>query len=175
MQVRRVVTGHDESGRSVFLSDGPAPRHRDFQDLPGHGMAQLWCSGEGRGEGDDPTLVQASLIPGPGENSLLMVSFPPDAVMAAPIDPERALDEMIDALPGLFQCFEPDQPGMHRTPTIDYGILLEGELWLELDDGQEKVLRAGDVIIQNATRHAWRNRSQQIAKAAFFMVGRPAD
>ena len=104
-----------------------------------------------------------------------MVSFPPDAVMAAPLNPERALGELIDALPGLFQCFEPDQPGMHRTPTVDYGILLEGELWLELDDGQEKLLRSGDVVIQNATRHAWRNRSQQVAKVVFFMVGQPAD
>ncbi|MCY1340677.1 hypothetical protein D9M68_343270 [compost metagenome] len=171
MQVRRVVTGHDESGRSVFLSDGPAPRHKDFQDLPGHGVAQIWCSGAGSEENGDPTLLYGSLIPGPGTTSLLMVNFPPDTVMAAPIDPDRALGELFDALPGLFECFEPDQPGMHRTPTIDYGILLEGELWLELDDGQEKLLRAGDVIIQNATRHAWRNRSQAVAKAAFFMVG----
>lgn len=171
MQVRRVVTGHDESGRSVFLSDGLAPRHTDFQDIPGHGVAQVWCSGTET----DPTLVRRPLIPEPGENSLLVVSFPPDAVMAAPLNPERALGELIDALPGLFQCFEPDQPGMHRTPTVDYGILLEGELWLELDDGQEKLLRSGDVIIQNATRHAWRNRSQQVAKVVFFMVGRPAD
>lgn len=167
------MTGHDESGRSIFVSDGTAPRHKDFQDLPGHGVAQVWCTDARQRGNDDPTLLQGSLIPGPGATSLLVVSFPPDAVMAAPTDPERALGELVDALPGLFECFEPDQPGMHRTPTIDYGILLEGELWLELDDGQGKLLRAGDVIIQNATRHAWRNRSQSVAKAAFFMVGRP--
>ncbi|WP_423360403.1 cupin domain-containing protein [Pseudomonas citronellolis] len=167
MQVRRVVTGHDAHGRAVFVADGPAPRHKDFQDLPGHGMAQVWCSGAG----EDPTLLQASLVPGPGGNSLLLVSFPPDAVIAAPQDPQRAIGEMAEALPGLFECFEVDNPGMHRTPTIDYGILLEGELWLELDDGQEKLLRAGDVIIQNATRHAWRNRSEGVAKVAFFMQG----
>ncbi|HBO3146291.1 TPA: cupin domain-containing protein [Pseudomonas aeruginosa] len=167
MQVRRVVTGHDASGRSVVVADGIAPRHKDFQDFPGHGMAQVWCSGAG----EDPTLPQGSLVPGAGGVSLLMVSFPPDAVMAAPLDPQRAVGEMAEALPGLFECFEPDNPGMHRTPTIDYGILLEGELWLEMDDGQQTLVRAGDVIIQNATRHAWRNRSQQVAKAAFFMHG----
>ncbi|MFZ5957798.1 cupin domain-containing protein [Pseudomonas knackmussii] len=161
------MTGHDESGRSVFLADGPAPRQKDFQDLPGHGVAQVWCSGAG----DDPTLLKGSLVPGPGSTSLLLVSFPPDAVMAAPKDPQRAHSEMAEALPGLFECFEVENPGMHRTPTIDYGVLLEGELWLELDDGQEKLVRAGDVIIQNATRHAWRNRSQQVAKAVFFMQG----
>lgn len=172
MEVRRVVTGHDEQGRSIFVTDGPAPRHKDFQDLPGHGVAHVWCTSVDQTGEHDSTQLMGSLIPGPGETSLLMVSFPPDAVMASPINPERALGEMAAALPGLFECFEPDQPGMHRTPTIDYGILIEGELWLELDEGHEKLLRAGDVIIQNTTRHAWRNRSQTVAKAAFFMLGR---
>jgi len=171
MKVRRVVTGHDESGRSIFVSDGPAPRHHDFQDMPGHGVSQVWCTDENAGSTGDPTLLKKSLIPGPGSTSLLIVNFPPDGVMMSPIEPERAFSEMSNVLPGLFECFEPDQPGMHRTPTVDYGILLEGELVLELDDGEQKLLRAGDVIIQNATRHAWRNLTQKVAKAAFFMIG----
>lgn len=67
MKVRRVVTGHDESGRSVFLSDGPAPRHKDFQDLPGHGMAQVWCSGEGRGRVMTRPRSKAHLFRGQGK------------------------------------------------------------------------------------------------------------
>lgn len=58
-----------------------------------------------------------------------MVSLPPDAVMAAPINPERALAEMRESMPGLIDVFESDDPAMHRSPTLDYGILLEGELW----------------------------------------------
>ncbi|MNE76542.1 hypothetical protein D3C80_1727840 [compost metagenome] len=60
---------------------------------------------------------------------------------------------------------------MHKTPTIDYGVLLEGELWLELDNGEQRLIRPGDVVIQNGTRHAWRNKSPHLAKAIFFMVG----
>ncbi|MCY1374040.1 hypothetical protein D9M69_613520 [compost metagenome] len=91
--------------------------------------------------------------------------------MASPLDPQRAFAQMASALPGLFECFEAECSGMHRTPTIDYGVLLEGELWLELDNGEQKLVRPGDVVIQHGTRHAWRNKSQHPAKAVFFMTG----
>lgn len=174
MQIRRIVTGHDASGRAVFVADGAAPRASDFLDIPGHGIAQLWATSappQVSATPQDLTQLHGSLIPGVGGTSLLAVSFPPDSVMAAPLDPQRAFEQMAAALPGLFECFEADQPGMHRTPTIDYGVLLEGELWLELDDGEQRLVRAGDVVIQNGTRHAWRNKSAQPAKAIFFMLG----
>lgn len=171
MQVRRIVTGHDEHGHSVFLSDGDAPRAKNFQDMPGYGIAHLWATPVGDGDDSDPTVSNGSLIPGPGGTSLLMVSLPPDAIMASPAEPERALAEMLEFLPGLIDVFEKDDPAMHRSPTLDYGVLLEGELWLELDNGEQRLLRAGDVIIQQGTRHAWRNRSSRLAKALFFMVG----
>jgi hypothetical protein len=175
MQIRRVVTGHDALGNAVFVSDGMAPRAKDFTDIPGHGIAQVWCT-----EGSpmlpvsavkDLTLLQGSLIPSAGNTSLLAVSFPPDSVMASPLDPKRAFEEMTAALPGLIERFEVEHPGMHRTPTVDYAVLLEGELYLELDNGEQRLLRAGDVVIQNGTRHAWRNKSQRLAKAIFFMLG----
>ncbi|NER60725.1 cupin domain-containing protein [Pseudomonas sp. MAFF212428] len=173
MHVRRVVTGHDAQGRSVFVSDAPAPRATHFIDMPGYGIAQLWCNHTpaGLGAANDRTLDNGSLIPLPGGASLLMISLAPDAVMAAPLDPARALREMSAAMPGLMACFEAQDPAMHRTPTVDYVVILEGELWLELDDGQQRLLRAGDVVIQNATRHAWRNTSGSVAKAAVFMQG----
>lgn len=174
MQIRRIVTGHDTSGRAVFVADGAAPRASDFVDLPGHGVAQLWATSappQVLATPQDLTQLHGSLIPGVGGTSLLAVSFPPDSVMAAPLDPQHAFEQMAAALPGLFECFEADHPGMHRTPTIDYGVLLEGELWLELDDGEQRLVRAGDVVIQNGTRHAWRNKSAQPAKALFFMLG----
>ena len=174
MQVRRILTGHDANGRSVFVADGAAPRASDFVDIPGHGVAQLWAT-PGQPQlsevPEDPTQLHGSLIPGVGGTSLLAVRFPPDSVMAAPLDPQRAFEQMAAALPGLFECFEAEHPGMHKTPTIDYGVLLEGELWLELDNGEQRLVRAGDVVIQNGTRHAWRNKSEQLAKALFFMIG----
>ncbi|MNM66532.1 hypothetical protein D3C81_780230 [compost metagenome] len=174
MKIRRVVTGQDSTGKAVFISDGLAPRATDFVDIPGHGIAQLWvtpCSPQIFDVPEDLTQLQGSLIPGVGETSLLAVSFPPDSVMASPLDPQRAFNEMAVALPGLIDCFEAEHPGMHKTPTIDYGVLLEGELWLELDNGEQRLIHPGDVVIQNGTRHAWRNKSPHLAKAIFFMVG----
>lgn len=73
-------------------------------------------------------------------------------------------------MPGLGELFEADAPGFHRSDTIDYGVLLEGELTLELDDG-ERVLRQGDVVVQMGTRHAWRNTGNSPARMLFVMVG----
>lgn len=171
MEVRRVVTGHSEEGRSVFISDEIAPRAKSFQDIPGYGMAQIWATDPESEGGADLSSMSGSLIPGPGGTSLLMISLPPDSIMAAPTNPQRALAEMMESLPGLIDHFEPENPGMHCTPTLDYGVVLEGEVWLELDDGEQRLLRAGDVVIQQATRHAWRNRSPKPVKALFFMIG----
>lgn len=173
MQVRRVVTGHDAEGKPVFLSDDNTPRAADFPDIPGYGFAQLWSTEYPNNPAatDDPTLARGTLIPGGGGSSLLMVSFPPDSVMAAPKNPERAFAQMAEELPGLLECFDPEQPGMHKTPTVDYGVLLDGELWLELEGGESRQILPGDVVIQNGTSHAWRNRSDRVAKAAFFMIG----
>lgn len=171
MHVRRIVTGHDEQGNAVFVADAPAPRSKSFEDLPGYGISQVWATQPGLPTTEDLTQASGSLIPGPGGTSLLMVSLPPDTVMAAPLDPQRLVAQMIEAMPGLLETFEAADPAMHRSPTLDYGVLLEGELWLELDNGEQRLLRAGDVVIQQGTRHAWRNRSTQVAKAVFFMVG----
>lgn len=102
----------------------------------------------------------------------MFVSFPPDAVMMAPeFNGAAAAAENLAAAPGLAESFEPEHPGMHTTDTIDYGIVLDGEIWLELDDGQVQHLRKHDVIIQNGTRHAWRNRGERPALLAFVLIG----
>lgn len=74
-------------------------------------------------------------------------------------------------LPGLLETMEPDNPRMHRSDTIDYVLILEGEIVLELDNGQTTTLRTGDVAIQNGTRHAWRNRSGQPVRMLVCMAG----
>lgn len=174
MKIRRIVTGHDASGRSVFVSDDHAPRAQSFAMLPGHAMAQLWTTAAlpvAREQPTDPTLERLSLIPPQGGTSIAVFDFPPDSVMQNPLDGAKAVEELSAALPGLFNTFEADNPGMHTTASIDYGIILKGEIWLELDNGESRLVKAGDIVIQNATRHAWRNKSDGVVTALFVMIG----
>ncbi|SFV11457.1 cupin domain-containing protein [Pseudoduganella namucuonensis] len=175
MKIKRIVTGHDAEGRSVFLSESDAPRATAFKSIPGHAVAQVWATEPGAAlpaPHGDPTLANGPLVPAPGGSSLLVVTFPPDTVMASPdIDGAAAGAELGAALPGLIERFEPEHPGMHTTDSVDYGIVLDGELWLELDGGAQKLVRRGDVVVQNGTRHAWRNKTELPATMAFIFIG----
>ena len=66
---------------------------------------------------------------------------------------------------------EPDAPGMHTTDTVDFELILEGEVWLELDDGVEVHLEPGDTVVQNGTRHAWRNHGDKVCRLLVVLVG----
>ena len=82
----------------------------------------------------------------------MKVTFPPDSVMMSPsFDPAAVGAEYMSRLPGLAERFEPESPGMHTTDSVDYGILMEGEISLELDDGKTVALKPGDVVVQNGT------------------------
>ncbi len=87
------------------------------------------------------------------------------------IDHEAAAREYFERLPGLAETFERDEPAMHATPTVDYAVVLEGEIWLEVDDHQTVHLRRGDVVVQNGTRHGWRNKGSQSATMLFVLHG----
>jgi len=91
--------------------------------------------------------------------------------MPKDLDMQLAVAEIEDKLPGLAGHLEADNPGMHRSDTIDFEYVLTGEVWLELDDGREVHLRAGDTVVQNGTRHAWRNKSPEPCRVVFFLVG----
>ncbi len=175
MQVRRVVTGHTPAGKAVVVSDGPAPRTHDFTHIPGMATTMLWGTEPGepiRQDGTDPTAQIRSQVPEPGGTRIVIVSFPPDSVYADPgFDPAAADEEGRVASPGIVDRFEPDNPGMHWTPTVDYLIVLDGEIWLELDDGARTRLHQGDTVVQNGTRHAWRNLGDRPATVAVFHVG----
>ena len=175
MAIRRVVTGHDSHGRSVVVSDGATPRTVNFESIPGHAFAQVWTTSPTPvvpSGNMDPTDGHIDLLPPAGGTSLLIVTFPPDSTMSAPgFDLVAAGEECLARMPDLARTFEPHCPGMHRTDTVDYGIVLSGEIWLEVDDGNETLLRPTDVVVQQGTRHAWRNKSDAPAVVAFFMVG----
>jgi hypothetical protein len=146
--VRRVVTGH-AGGKSVVLSDGPSP-----QDHPMHGPAvgadfhEMWND--------------ADAIPELGSVPIREPNGRPFTIMPAAGHLLRILDVY------------PLKDGgkrtvMHRTRTLDYVVVIEGELVLILDDS-EVVLKPGDVVIQRGTDHAWENRSDRAARAAFFHI-----
>lgn len=173
MTVRRVVTGRDARGKSIVAHDGSPPWSKEFEHTPGFASSFVWATtAEVKADPTDRTEIATSIVPGPGGSSFLLVTFPPDAVMADPaFDPEAAGREHAEESPGLVDYFEPDAPGMHTTPTVDYGIVLDGEIWLELDDGKTVHLRKHDIVVQNGTRHAWRNKGATPTTMAFVLLG----
>ena len=175
MKVKRVVTGRNETGESVFVSVTDAPCTHDYEHIPGMSITQLWSTSASPRlprSVEDPTTSISSIVPGPGGTQFMIVAFPPDQIMTSPsFNAMAAVEENIRHAPGLAEKFEVASPGMHTTDTIDYGIVLKGEIWLELDRGKTEQLRSGDVVVQNGTRHAWRNRGATTALVAFVMIG----
>jgi mannose-6-phosphate isomerase-like protein (cupin superfamily) len=98
--------------------------------------------------------------------------FPPGSVFADPsFDGEAARSEALIRLRGLADHFEKEDPAMHKTNTVDYAVVYEGEIWLELDDAKTIHLKRGDVVVQNGTRHAWRNKGTTPVTMLFFLNG----
>jgi len=147
---RRVVTGHDAKGTSVVLSDGPVPVHR-VMPQDGVGFYEIWQTE------DAPAPVMPVEPNEPTERTLRVP--PPQSGTKIRIN---------EFLPGFINELGNQSP-VHRTESIDYGIVLEGEIYLVLDDS-EVLLRAGDVVVQRGTDHAWANRSNGVCRVAFILV-----
>ena len=149
MGIRRIVTGTDASGRSHVVSDGASSNVVGFDEL--------WQSC-----GSDPLESAAAaggpparLEPAPGGSSWRVFDLPPDEVVAAYLASQNVP--------------EVEASGFHRTDTLDYVMILDGEVTLELDEGSVE-LRSGDCVVQRGTRHAWRNRSGKPVKMMAVMV-----
>jgi hypothetical protein len=175
MDVRRVVAGTDERGRSVILSDGPAPHSHDFAALPGQSQTRIWFT-DGPPTAmppvGEPTTPSGPVLPPTGGASFVIVRFAPDSVAQdAGFEPERAAAEFAEFAPDIAAASDPEEPGMHRTTSVDYGVVLDGEIWLEVDGGARTRLRQGDTIVQLGGRHAWRNKSERLATVAFVLTG----
>jgi quercetin dioxygenase-like cupin family protein len=172
-QISRVVTGVDAAGTSVFYSNEALPAHT-LAMMPGAQFYKVWgTEGAVRSPVTDPEPDNHTFFPGQGGTRFGLLTFPPDPAPAAQPD-ESTLNELVaeaeEKFPGLIGAFEPDAPGMHQTVTVDYAIVLAGELWLELDDGAEVRLPTGSCVVQNGARHAWRNKSNAPATLAYVMV-----
>jgi hypothetical protein len=175
MKRRRVVAARNRAGKSFVVSDGPSLREHAFQHIPGMVLAPLWTLEDVPAlpyDGKDPMEERGSLVKGPGGATFQIVTFPPDSVMMSPdFDPQLAGEENLKAAPGIADRFEPDNPGMHTTPTVDFGVVLKGRVLLELDDHATTELNEGDTYVLHGARHAWRNPTSQPATIAVVMVG----
>lgn len=167
--VRRVVTGVDDDGKPLIVADGEPPRTYNSKETPQMANALVWATECPARSGADPTSARASYLPSAGGTVAIMTTLPPASVYADPsFDPERAALESLEGCPGLAEAFEPDNPGFHTTQTVDYAVVLDGQLVLDLDGGVTTVLHPGDIVVQNGTRHAFRNESD--SPATFFAV-----
>jgi mannose-6-phosphate isomerase-like protein (cupin superfamily) len=172
MNVRRVVTGHDSRGKAIFVSDGDVPPIT-LSMLPGTEFHRIWGGDEAPRFPDDGVERPApAYFPNVGGFRFGFFSLPP-AGHAGPrdLDMEAGRAELEEKLPGLAGHMEPDDPGMHTTATIDFEVVLSGEVVLELDDGATRRLHAGDTVVQNGTRHRWSNPGSVPAVLAVFIVG----
>jgi mannose-6-phosphate isomerase-like protein (cupin superfamily) len=176
-KIRRVVTGHDENGKSVFVSDGPAPREVSFPGMKGSGITAVWTTDNGMTAvpgSEDPTPNMTTFVPGHGGTRFLVTVFAAASKTPAKRKgPPPTAEELRAALPGLAESMEAESVGMHTTDTVDYDIIISGDLWLELDDGVEVHLKPGDIVVQTGTRHAWHNRSPKPCVMYSVLVGTP--
>jgi len=174
-QIRRVVTGHDASGKAVVLSDGPVPTVHGNPIRPGQLSFEVWKTHStpvpiGAVE-PEPTTGPRSLQP-PPHGSLLRISVvPPESEETRKLTPEQARELFVKSGAKDASTFGRGgrHPMMHRTETVDYAVVLEGEITLLLDEGDVQ-LKAGDVVIQRGTSHAWSNRSGKNVKMLYVLI-----
>ena len=167
-KIRRVVTGHDARGKSVIVSDGPSPHAMTLPGREDFGLTNLWVTdaSPARNEGHADAAARPIVLEPPRGGSIFrVVEFPPDG--AGPLDRDAVFSAM-----GADHAMDPDasrHPGMHKTATVDYAIVLSGEIWAVMDEG-ETLLKAGDCLVQRGTNHAWSNRSDAPCLVAFILV-----
>jgi hypothetical protein len=169
---RRIVTGHNAAGKAVIVSDGAAPAEFPIQSLPGLVFSEVWRTKESPARIDndaDPTAGPLQLNPPANGSVIRVIDIPPDAMIKQ--SGHSAADHLAEmgAPQAATAPAQTDGPVMHRTETVDYGILLSGEIWLVLDEGETR-LNPGDIVIQRGTNHAWSNRSEQTARMVFILL-----
>ena len=161
--VRRVVTGHDASGKAVVLMDGPAPNQK-LRQASGLVSTLVWATDETPADisGGADRAGREIRVPPPAHGSIFrVVDFPPEGGTRSRA---AVLKEMGVSDPGGAR-----HHGMHKTRSIDYAVVLEGEIDMLLDES-EVHLAAGDVLVQQGTNHAWVNRGSKPCRIAFVLV-----
>lgn len=172
--IHRVVTGHDDQGKAVVSLNGALPTVVELSALPGTVFHEVWST-QGApclvSNGADPTLGALMLPPPALGTRIRFVDIPPDTtefLRNGVHSTQAAFAEIGDASASTAKANSP-HPLMHRTETVDYGVVIEGEIVLVLDDS-EVALKPGGVVIQRGTNHAWANRSDKPCRMLFVLV-----
>jgi mannose-6-phosphate isomerase-like protein (cupin superfamily) len=168
-RVRRVLTGHDAEGRSTFIADGTAPNTKEMPSFPGLALTDLWeTKGAPASNSGDADAADRPIRLEPPKNGTILriVEFPPDS--ARPKDSDGSAGfKAIGA--GHAQDRRSADPMMHKTSTVDYIIVLKGEIYAVMETG-EKLLRAGDILVQRGTNHSWSVRGSEPCIVAAVLV-----
>ena len=174
--VRRIVTGHDKNGKSVVLSDGLTPTLKTNPLRPGHRSTEVWRTSQ------MPAQISATETdpthPGPGTIHPVDHGTVIRVAEWAP-EPQAIRDLTPEAAQAIFKAMGDEKasqhgrggrhPIMHRTQTVDYAVILDGELTMILDEG-DVVLKQGDIVVQRGTSHSWANRSDKPCKILFVLI-----
>jgi hypothetical protein len=174
--VRRLVAGPDGSGKTRVLFDGEAPR-RVLDDSSGLHWTQLWSSDAVTPVVappiDDPTLGTVAYFPAPGGTRFMINRIPSaaDRRRTAANAPASAAERFHEQAPGMAETMEPGGDGMHTSQTIDYGLVLDGEIDIEFDDGVRTRLHAGDTYVLHAARHRWHALEESGCTIAVVLTG----
>lgn len=167
---RRVVTGHDRSGKSIFIADGPAPNVLEMASMPGVALTDLWrtASSPASNAGNKDAATGKIKLEPPADGTILrIVEFPPDRMWRKSADAKKAFASI-----GAHGAPDhgSDDAMMHATASVDYIIVLEGEIHAVLDKG-ETLLKRGDILIQRGTNHSWSVRGNKPCIVAAVLVG----
>jgi len=168
-RVRRVLTGHDAGGRSTFIADGEAPNVKEMTAITGLALTDLWETGAAPASNlglKDAADRPVRLEPPKNGTILRIVEFPPDSAWRGATDGKAGF-KAIGA--GHAQDKSSTDPMMHKTATVDYIIVLKGEIYAIMESG-EKLLRAGDILVQRGTNHSWSVRSNEPCIIAAVLV-----
>jgi mannose-6-phosphate isomerase-like protein (cupin superfamily) len=169
--IRRVVTGHNAAGKSTFVMDGPCP-HVFRRGTGSVVVTDLWETRETPADngGNADSIDRPFRLPPPRNGSVLrIIEYPPDKERVPALAGEREAPPDGSGRHEALDRGNPRHPGFHKTSSVDYAIVLSGEIYALMDEG-EVLLRAGDVLIQRGTNHAWSNRTDTPATLAFVLI-----
>jgi len=172
--IHRVVTGHDADGKAIVASNGALPTSVEIGAIPGTVFHEVWSTSETPAlldNGADPTLGPLLLPPPKHGTRMRFVDIPPDTdefLAHGASQMQDAFQQIGDVAASTVKTDSP-HPLMHRTESIDYGIVIEGEMTLVLDDSNV-LLKPGSVVVQRGTNHAWANRSGRPCRMLFILV-----
>jgi mannose-6-phosphate isomerase-like protein (cupin superfamily) len=174
-EIRRIVTGHNAQGRSVIASDAPSRHVLPLLDDPPFGLTDLWVThgspADNSGSADAAARLAITLEPPRGGSIFRVVEFPPDQATVGKLDRKKFFEAMHAG-----EAMDQEgtrHAGMHKTATVDYAIVLSGEIYAVMDEG-ETLMKAGDCLVQRGTNHAWSNRSHAPCLVAFILISAKA-